>query len=146
MEMNEQYVTGSQHVATLKTYVSYEQAKEHMELLLKLKSNGMKVEQEISALVKWMSEMLGIEPEDTSFAVAKLKAFRPSIMVRMFMSQANISEYTKGKPSYGYNADTIGAHSQSDVQVYVPVSEIVKFDNVAGKLVGYKIRGDEVCE
>lgn len=146
MEMNEQYETGGQYTATLKTYVSYEQAKEHMELLLKLKSNGMKVEQEISALVKRMSEMLGIEPEDTGFGVAKLKMYRPPIMVRMFMSQANISEYTKGQPSYGYNADTIGAHSASDIQVYVPASEIAEFVNVEGKLVGYKIRGYEVCE
>lgn len=130
MEMNEQHV-------------SYEQAKEHMELLLKLKANGMKVEQEISALVKRMSEMLGIEPDDTGFAVAKLKMFRPSIMVKMYMSRANISEYTKGQPSYGYNADTLEKHNESDVQVYVPASEIVEFVNVAGKVVGYKIRGDE---
>jgi hypothetical protein len=54
-----------QYTATLKTYVPYEQAKEHMELLLRLKESGVKVEQEISALAKLMNEILGIEVQST---------------------------------------------------------------------------------
>ncbi|GEN36584.1 hypothetical protein ADA01nite_40440 [Aneurinibacillus danicus] len=145
MEMNEKYVVGEQEFKPLNDYVTpYKQAKEHMELLLKLKESGVKVEQEISALAKRMNKMLGIEPENMGFAT--VKSIRQPIMVKMYMSQANISEYIKRQPSYGYNIDVQEKHSESDIQVYVPASEIVEFVNVAGKVVGYKIRGDEACE